>query len=37
MVQINLLPNRNRATDQENTLMVTKGDMGVGRELRVRD
>jgi len=34
MVQINLLPNRNRATDVENTLMVTKGDSGGGKRIK---
>ena len=30
MMQMNLLQNRNRLTDIENKLMVTKGDGGVG-------
>ena len=34
MVQINLLTNRNRATDVENTLMVTKGDSGSGKIIK---
>ena len=31
MVQINLLTNGNRATDVENTAVVTKGDSGGGK------
>ena len=30
MVQTNLLQNRNRVTDVENKLMVTRGESGVG-------
>ena len=38
MIKMNLFPNRNRLTDIENKLMVTKGERGRERDkLRVLD
>ena len=34
MIQINLFKNRNRLTDKENNLMVTKEEMGEREEER---